>query len=94
MNNQLLDLGAVAVISIFAVKEFFSYLKSRKETGGNGHYFNREILEQLKNMNENHLESILKAIREGNERIVDIMHKDNLSMIQILGEIKGNLERK
>lgn len=94
-TQDILQLGAVAVIFLFAVKEFFSYLKSRKEGGGNGKevYMNQAILKELQTMNTNHLHSLQEAINDGNNRIVDAINNGNSKQIELLGEIKGKLDR-
>lgn len=92
------QLGALAIIFLFAIKEFFAWLKIRKNKNG----VNKQILGALTQMNENHLNSICKAITEGNieltkaineghsntRKAITDMHKD---LIEILGEIKGRL---
>ena len=95
MPDNFLQLGAVAVIFLFAVKEFFSYLKVKKMNGkdyGNG--MNKEILKELQTMNSNHLVTLTKAINDGNKDIVFAIHSKDGQMLEILGEIKGNLNRK
>lgn len=44
-------------------------------------------------MNQNHLHSIQKSIEEGNRNLVQTIHEDNKTMIQLLGEIKGTLSK-
>lgn len=36
MEQTILNYGAVAVIFVFAIKEFFAYLKAKKENGVGG----------------------------------------------------------
>lgn len=96
MTPDLVQLGAVAVIFLFAVKEFFAYLKSRKDVGGtNGKeiYLNQAILKELQMMNTNHLHSLQEAISDGNNRIVDAINNSGSRQIELLGEIKGKLNR-
>ncbi len=45
-------------------------------------------------MNTNHLHSIESTIESSNCRLVDIIHADNIKMIQLLSEIKGVLNNK
>jgi len=90
MNNYV-ELGTLGIISIFAVKEFFSYLKSRKMTNSiNGQ---KEVLEELKLLNSNHLHSIENAINSGNDRIIDAINNGNQKVIELLGRIDGKLSR-
>ena len=91
--ENILQLGAVAVIFLFAVKEFFAYLKAKKSNGNGSSALNQAILTELQTMNENHLHSLKDAIEKGNERLVDVIHADNTKMIEILGEIKGKLSK-
>ena len=93
MNENFLQLGAVAVIFLFAVKEFFAYLKTKKTNGSNGYGFTEAIFKELQTMNTNHLHSIEKAVREGNDRLIESIHNDNTKMIEILSEIKGKLSK-
>ena len=92
MSTELLQLGAVAVIFLFAVKEFFIYLKVRKQNGSGS--MNAAILQELKTMNTNHLTSLTKAINDGNKDIVEAIHSKDGQMLELLGEIKGNLNQR
>lgn len=85
------QLGAMGIILLFTIRELFAYLKLKKN--GNGTY-NDAILNELRTMNENHLHSIQKSLEQGNERLIDVIHADNTRMIEILGEIKGNLNSR
>jgi len=94
MTENLLQLGAVAVIFLFAVKEFFSYLKSRKE--GNvtpNNVIMEDMLKELRDMNENHLRSLKDVINDGNVRIVKAINDGTIKQIELLGEIKGKLDK-
>lgn len=53
MTTDILQLGAVAVIFTFAIKEFFLYLRTRKGNGGNGTSpAEREIDRRFKEVHE------------------------------------------
>ena len=94
MIENIAQLGSLAVISLFAVKEFFGYLKSKKDNGnGNGDNLNHAIFKELQTMNSNHLHSIEEAIQDGNREIVKSINDGNRQMIQLLGEIKGSLNK-
>ena len=96
-SESILQLGAVAVIFLFAVREFFAYLKSRKEApavNNSGGHLNQAILQELQTMNTNHLHSLQEAINDGNNRIVDAINNGNIKQIELLGEIKGKLENR
>ena len=77
------------MIFLFAIREFFGFLRMRK----NGNGFNKEILSELKNMNSNHLNDIHKALDDGNRALIDSIHDDNMKIIELLGEIKGKLSK-
>lgn len=98
MDQNILNLGAIGIIFVFAVKEFFSYLKAKKLENGTpgtngGPTFNQAIFQELQKMNSNHLHSIKEAIETGNREIVAAINSGNLKMIELLGEIKGRQER-
>ena len=92
MTNDILQIGAVAVIFLFAIKEFFSYLKLRRN-GSSGNQVMEAMLKELRIMNENHLHALKDAINTGNDRIVDTINSGNVKQIELLGEIRGNLNR-
>lgn len=92
MTPELLQLGALAAIFAIAVKEFFSWLKTRN--AGTDDTFNTrdytlQILGQMEKIANNDLVHILAAIETGTKRLVDIIHEDNIKIIEVLGEIKG-----
>ena len=90
MNQEILQLGTLGIIFLFAVKEFFAYLKMKKIEGNNG--LNGAILRELQSMNQNHLNELRKTIEEGNNRLIDSIHSDNIKIIELLGEIRGRLK--
>lgn len=93
MSTDILQLGAVAMIFLFAVKEFFVYLKTRKDavnTSDQG--IIKAMLGELQKMNDNHLHGLEKAINDGNNRIVEAINNGNLKQIELLGEIRGKLD--
>jgi hypothetical protein len=89
---ELIQLGAIAIIFLVAIREFFAYLKSRKD-GNNGVMLNGKILEELQLMNTNHLETIRRCIESGNTELRDTLHDDFMKVIEILGRIDGRLGR-
>jgi len=91
MPQNLYELGAIAFVFILAIREFFSYLKSRKSNGNN--VLSQAILTELQSMNTNHLHELKGALEQGNERLVDTIHNGNTKMIELLGEIKGILSK-
>lgn len=95
MPESLIQLGAVAVLFLVAIREFFSYLKTRKNGNGEtGGHLSQAILNELRAMNSNHLHSLQETLEEGNRNLISTIHSDNTKMIEILGEIKGNLNQR
>lgn len=103
LDDKLLELGTVAILFLIAIKEFFSYLKSKKfdsvritENGDNkqSEIFGKAILDELQAMNSNHLHTIQKCVEDGNRNLVETIHNDNTKMIELLGEIKGVLSSR
>ena len=93
MNENFLQLGAVAIIFLFAIKEFFSWQKSRRAGNGNNNSVMESMLKELQIMNDNHLHALKDAINTGNDRIVGAINDGNVKQIEILGEIRGKLSR-
>lgn len=92
LKPELLQLGSIAVIFIFAVKEFFSYLKTKNSSNNQGQ-FSQPIFNELQRMNNNHLHSIQEAIEKGNGNLINTIHSDNIKIIELLGELKGGLRK-
>lgn len=90
--NELLQIGAIGAVFYCAIREFFSYLKSRKQSNGLDEALG-SVLAEFQKLNGNHLHSIESAINEGNNRLVDVIHADNCKIIELLGEIKGHLSK-
>ena len=79
MNHpELLQLGAVAVIFLFAIKEFFQWLKNRKNS--NGQDVNLQLV-MLNQKLDNHIQHIRYEIIEIKEDIREI--KDKLLELRI-----------
>lgn len=92
MENELLQIGTLGIIFYLAIKEFFIYLKSRKEnSNGKEGIINQSVLSELQKLNSNHLHSIEKSINEGNQRLIDVIHSDNIKVIELLAEIRGKI---
>ena len=90
--KELLDVGAIAVIFAFCVKEFFTYLKNKKNGNSNG-VISQAILGELTRMNNNHLEHIQDCMVQNNKDLIKAIHDDNTKMIEILGRIDGKLSK-
>ena len=95
-EESLLQLGALGIILVFAIREFFSYLKTRKDSNNvvAGNDMSSLILKELQTMNTNHLHTLQETIESGNARLVDSIHNDNTRIIELLGEIKGHLQSR
>ena len=91
MIEQYLQIGAVAVIFLFCAKEFFIYLKSRKQ---NGDEYKKEngtskmILEQLELQNTNHLHGITEEMVIGFDKLNNKIRDSNKEIVILLTEIK------
>ena len=93
------ELGGIILIFLFAIKEFFMYLRVKKTNGTNNDLLNREILNELKIQNTNHLTHLTEKVENG---FLDLIKSsnDNMNMlaskmdrmIESLGEIKGRLK--
>lgn len=91
MEQNLPQLGVLGVLFFLAIKEFFNYLKSRKngiETDDA-----KSISAQLRVMNTNHLTHIEKAILEGNGKLLSQLHSDNQKIIELLARMEGKMGR-
>lgn len=89
MIKEYIELGAVAVIFILAIKDFFKYLTNKDVRPTH----DKKVLEELRAMNSNHLHTIENAIREGNRDIVKSINSGNMKLAQLLGEIKGSIRK-
>ena len=89
--TDITALGAIVIVVTLMIKELFAWLKTR-----NGEAIldktNRELLDELKLMNSNHLHEITESIRGGDRDIVQAINNGNARMIELLGEIKGRLK--
>ncbi len=94
--ESLTQMGILGVVLLFLIKELFSYLKSKKDgnsadaLSSSGNDTSTLILKELQRMNDNHLHTI----QESNERLVDVMRDGNMKIVELLGEIKGNLNQR
>ena len=83
MITEYLQIGAVGVIFIIFIKEFFS---SRNK-------FDKKIFDELKTMNNNHLTHLTDAVLDGNNRILDTLHKNNIETIKSLNKISNAIQK-
>ena len=82
LEDNILQLGAVAIIFIFFLKEFFSYLKN-KNNGKNGNGNISKMIETLRNNDLGEVNYKLDRVDDKLDRIINV-----------LIEIKGKLERR
>ena len=100
ISNNILQLGAVAIIFLFAIREFFAWLKIRNgsntadKLSGEGNDTSVLILQELQKMNSNHLHSLEEAIKNGNDRIVDAINAGNIKSLEILYRLEGMMDKK
>ena len=83
MENNILQLGAVAIIFLFAIKEFFSWLRSRKN-GIDKPDVSTINLKLKEISNDNHHEIIDK---------LDTLTRINDEQLFLLREIKGSIDK-
>ena len=81
MEQYILQLGALGIIFALAIREFFAYLKSKKENGVGG---------KLDLIRGNDLTHILAAIQDQTKT----NHEDHTSQITVLTEIATILKER
>ena len=85
LTPELLQLGSIAVLFLFFIREFFVFLKNKNnKNDGKNDIIIMEELQQLKN---NHIHEISSKIDGLRERLKDLDNK-NEKVIEILIEIK------
>ena len=99
MDAKIVELGALAAIFGLTIKEFFSWMKSKKEKN-NGSEINEKLLAAITEQNRNHLHEIQKSIEgmckdlnQGNDRVVKAITDMHTDLPSRLGEIQGNLKK-
>lgn len=73
MNENLLQLGTVAILFLLFIKEFFAYLKNKKSNNKND-----EIVQAIKLLEENDLRCIklkLEKLDDKLDRVVNLLIK-------------------
>ncbi len=89
ISPEQLNLGAVAIIFLFFLKEFFTYLKSRKY--GNG--ASKDLLKEVQLMNSNHLSSILTEMTKGNSEVVGAINNMNKEIGDKIDNLNTGISR-
>lgn len=87
MDANFIQLGGLVALFALAIREFFVYIKGKK----NGTCNDSQILAELQKMNSNHLHTLDESIRQGNRELVEAIHTGNMKIVELLSEIKGNL---
>jgi len=84
----LINTGALGIVFLFTIREFFLYLKAKKSNGnGIKDLLNKDLLSEVKLLNSNHLHSIQNAINDGNEKIVQAINENGRILSQMLGKL-------
>lgn len=76
------QLGAIAIIFLFFIKEFFGFLRNKKNNKGNG-----EILKAVNAIRQNHLDSIKEKLDAHSESSDEKLNK----IITLLEIIKSKM---
>ena len=94
MPENYLELTAIGIIFLFCVKEFFIWLKTRNgnSTAGKGNELSGEILNELRLMNSNHLNTLNQSVNEGNGKVIDAINNANLNQTKLLMEVISKLK--
>lgn len=90
------EIGAMGIIFALAIREFFAWLKTKK----NGNGFNKQLLDAITIQNENHLkhintslEKICDDINFGNDKVVEAIKEMHIELAGRLGELKGKIDK-
>ena len=86
METEIYQIGAVGTIFVFAIREFFLFLRTKKNSNGQN-----KLLDEVRYLNDNHLNSIKQTIKDGDAKIVETINNIGQKQIEILGRIEGKL---
>ena len=86
--SQFVDLGGTVIVAVMALWAIIQVSKIKKS---NGNGWQERTFKELQAMNSNHLHDIQNTIRDSGERMVDAVNRGNEKIVELLGEIKGNL---
>jgi len=70
ITPEIYQLGSIAVIFVFAIREFFAYLRGKQPNGKKDEKQDISLAvvnEKLKNIETNHLPHIQKALEKNND---------------------------
>ncbi len=88
MSTEILNLGAVGILFFFFLREFFAYLKAKKNGNGNGNVDYKIELTGINNKLNNHLHDVNNKISSIEREIINIrtdvkIIKESLNDIKI-----------
>lgn len=90
LTPDILEKGgifAIAITLIWLIRE----LMLMKKTPLNGTA--RQVLYELQQINQNHLNELCQEVRNGNKEIVEAINRGNQKVIEMLGRIEGRLSK-
>lgn len=90
-TNELMQLGALGILFALAIKEFFAYLKTRKN--GHSETVDNVIVAALNKLGDNHLNHVEMAVKEGDQKIVEKLNELQIKTLEVLIEIKERLPK-
>ena len=97
--DKYIELGAIGILFAIAIREFFAWLKTRKNGNGNGNGFNKQLLDAITTQNQNHLTHINVSLDKmcadincGNDRVVKAITDMHIDLASRLGELKGKIK--
>lgn len=88
--DKIIDIGVLGIVVIFAIKETFAFLKSKKNADGP---VMAGIFKELQTMNNNHLHTLQDTVENNNKELIRAIDDGNRQMIEILGRIDGKLSK-
>ena len=100
MPKEYLEMGALFIV-VMALIKLIEFLINKYTTKAPFNGTSKAILQELQTQNQNHLHSIsvqidnmCKSITTNNVDLMESIHRDNVQIIQLLGEIKGVLSQR
>jgi peroxiredoxin family protein len=88
--SELTNIGALALVVMFTIKEGFEYLKKKKNPN---EPMMAGIFQELQLMNNNHLDTLQHTIEDNNRELVKAVNDGNVEIIKVLCKIDGRLSK-
>lgn len=88
MEAEIYQIGAVGVIFVFAIREFFLFLRAKRNSNGQN-----KLLDEVRLLNVNHLSSMKQTIKDGDTKIVETINTIGQKQIEILSRIEGKISK-